>query len=67
MWSPPLIARLQHSAEEVRCECQACGAHTFAPPNILHIRRCGNCQSIALTPLEPSGPDKFGGQLPLAS
>lgn len=52
MWTRPLLTRLQHTPDEVRCECQACGAHTYAPPSTHHINRCGNCQSLSLVPLD---------------
>jgi Zn finger protein HypA/HybF involved in hydrogenase expression len=60
MWTRPFIARLQHSPEDVRCECKTCGAHTYSPPNSIHIHRCGNCQSLSLAPVDV-GPGRFGG------
>ena len=60
MWTRPLIDRLQHSPEDVRCECTTCGAHTYSPPQSIHIRPCGNCQSIALAPIQ-IGRGGYGG------
>ena len=45
-------SRLRHSPSEVRCECQVCGAHAYAMPGVQLAKRCGNCGSFDLIPLD---------------
>jgi hypothetical protein len=39
----------------VRCECQVCGAHSYAVAGLRLYGSCGNCGSIELVPLGTPG------------
>ena len=39
----------------VRCECQVCGAHTYAVAGLRIYGSCGNCRGVELVPLNAPG------------